>query len=202
MISQALATDSLRTVLSTVFAAPKYAWVPRVEPGRWLWDQVRRLIERFAGLETTAPLLFWTVVGLLVAVLVAIVVHAGYIMVGAMRYASARDAHERPATAERRDGGWHRDRAARLAAEGRYPDAVRALFEGMVLDLDASGALRWHPSKTPREYAREARLDVEDRARLRALVDGVYAYSFAGLPCGPAEWEGWRQLAGGRWHVE
>jgi len=198
----AVPADSFRAVLDTVFAAPKYDWVPRADLLAWLMEQFAKVGAWFSRLETTQPIAYWGLVFLLVAILVAILVHAGSIMVGAMRYSSAPEAREARAAALRKDGAWYRAEAARLAAAGRYADAVRAHFDAVILDLDGMGGVRWHPSKTPREYAREARLGGEDRHRLVGLVDGVYAFSYAGAPCGPAEWEAWRAAAAGGWHVD
>jgi hypothetical protein len=201
-VSQAAApADSLRAVLDTVFAAPKYDWVPRTDALAWLMAQFRKVGAWFAQLEISHPVAFWGLVFLLVAILVAILVHAGFIMAGAMRYASVPEAREPRASAIRRDGAWHRAHAARLAEAGRYAEAVRAQFEAVVLDLDGVGGVRWHPSKTPREYAREAKLALEERHRLTGLVDDVYAFSYAGAPCGRAEWDAWRATAAGGWHV-
>jgi hypothetical protein len=201
-VTQAVPPDTLRAVLDTVFAAPKYDWVPRSDPLGWLLAQFRRVGEWFGQLELAQPLVYWGLVFLLVAILVAILVHAGYVMAGAMRYASTPEAREVRAATFRKDGPWYRAEAARLAGAGRYPDAVRALFDAVILELDARKVVRWHPSKTPREYAREARLRLDDRSRLTGLVDGVYAYSFAGTPCSAAEWEAWRTAAAGEWHVD
>jgi hypothetical protein len=192
----------LRAALDSVFAAPKYDWVRRSDLLAWVAGIFRRILDRFAALETSNPVLFWILVWLLVALLVGVLVHAGYLLVRAARYASAPEAREVPVTAVRRDAAWYRSAAQRAAAAGHYPEAVRAWFDGVVLELDERGALRWHPSKTPREYAREAKLAGDDRARLAGLVDGVYAFSYAGVPCGQDEWEAWRAAAAGGWRVD
>jgi hypothetical protein len=198
----AVPADSLRAVLDTVFAAPKYEWVPRADTFGWLAELFRKVGEWFAQLELSQPFIYWALIFLLVAILVAILVHAGFIMAGAMRYSSAPEARETRIAAARRDAAWYRTAAQQAAGEGRYPEAVRAWFDGLVLELDQRGALRWHPSKTPREYAREAKLAVDERHRLAGLVDGVYAFSYAGIPCGRAEWEAWRDAAAGGWRVD
>lgn len=46
--------------------------------------------------------------------------------------------------------------AAARAAAGRYRQAATALYLGLLLRLDQSGALAFHASKTPGEYAEEA----------------------------------------------
>lgn len=193
--------DSLAAVLDAVFAAPKYDWVQRVHPMHWIRDHLDKLLGWFEGLALTAPTVYWGVVVMAVVVLVAILVHAGWLVARTIRRSSAPDALETPRGSVRRDGSWYRREASRLAGSGRYPEAMRAYFEGMVLDLSAAGAVRWHPSKTPREYAHEAKLPTDDRVRLAALVDGVYAASFAGREFGAAEWQAWRDEAAGAWRA-
>ena len=102
---------------------------------------------------------------------------------------------------ERRDAGWYFREADRLAAGARWSEAMRLAFQGVALRLEASGAIRYHPSKTPGELAREARLAGPDRARLRELVSGLYRHVFAGAPCDAEEWRRWRADAGGEWHA-
>lgn len=189
--------DSIGAVLDSVFAASKYDWVPRPHPWRWAGEQFLRLLQWFRDLEGTHPLAYWGVVAIAVVMLVAILVHAGWLMVRTIRYSAPPDALEAVHRAERRDGAWYRAQGARLAAADRFAEAMRAHFEGVVLDLAAAGQVRWHPSKTPREYAREAKLTADERARLTSLVDGVYAASFAGTTFTTADWERWRAAAGG-----
>jgi hypothetical protein len=187
--------DTLRAALDSVFAAPKYQWVARPHPWRWILEQLRRLTEWFVWLQVASPWTYWAVVIVTLVTLVAILVHAGWLMSRTMRHATPPDAHSGIVRAERRDGAWYRAQALRLAGAGRFPEAMRAWFEGMILDLAAGGLVQWHPSKTPREYVREAKLPAVERERLRALVDGVYDASFAGTLIGPPEWERWRRDA-------
>lgn len=199
---QDLPADPLRPVLDSVFAAPKYQWVTPRDPLAWIRWVVDHLVELLSRVASAAPGVYWVLVAILVIILVGILVHGGSIFLTAVRYASTPEARSTRPVAARRDARWFQTQADRFAAEGRYADAVRALFEAVVLELDGQGAVRWHPSKTPREYAREVKLGGESRARLAALVDGVYAYSFAKVPCGAPEWEAWRGTAARKWNVE
>lgn len=198
MIGQAPG-DSLRTVLDTVFADPKYHWVDRLHPWRWLGEQFLRLVAWFEALRVEAPAVYYTVLTVAVVVLVTILVHGAWLMARTMRIASAPDAAAASVRAERRDARWYRERAERLAAEGRFPEAMRAGFEAVALDLAAAGLVQWHPSKTAREYAREAKIGAEERLRLGTLVEQVYAASFAGTSVGMSEYADWRALAAGGW---
>ena len=191
--------DSLQAVIDSVFTAPKYDWVTVVHPWRWLLDRFARLVERLEALRLGAPLAYWTIVVVALVILVAILVHAGWLVVQTTRHAAPPDARAAAQRGERRDAAWYRRRAAALAGEGRYPEAMRATFEGTILDLAAAGAVRWHPSKTPREYLREARLPEPARGRLAVVVDTLYAASFAGRRLDRPAYESWRTEAQGGW---
>jgi hypothetical protein len=191
--------DSLRPVLDSVFSAPEYAWVTRVHPLQWLRDRFFELVAWFEALRLSAPLAYWAIVAVAVTLLVAILVHGGWLMARSMRSATPPDAREGSIRAARRDGAWYREQAARAAGAGRYAEAMRAYFEGLILDLAAAGAVAWHPSKTPREYVREAKVSPAERGALAELVDQVYDASFAGAVWGRLEWEAWRARAAGGW---
>jgi hypothetical protein len=193
--------DSLRATLDSVFAGPAYRWVERPRPFAWLrrwWDA---LMDGLRGLETGHPAVYWAIVGLLIAGLVAIVVHLVVVAARTIRYATATEAVARAASAPARDAAWYRRRAEQLAREGQAAEAVQAAFQALVLELSAAGLVRYHPSKTPREYLREARLADDDRERFRGLVDTMYGYAFAGLACGPGEYTAWRAAAEGGWRA-
>ena len=57
-----------------------------------------------------------------------------------------------------------------------------------VLELDRRGALRFHPSKTPAEYLREAQLDAAGQSGLAELVWALYRHLFGGVPCAADDW--------------
>lgn len=179
--------DSLRAVLDSVFAQPAYRWVERPEPliqvRRWLLA----LADWLAALRDHNPLGYRVLVLALIVVLVAILVHAGWVLVRTIR--PALPGPEPAMTgALRRDRDWYRREAARLSAEGRYLEAMQADFLDLVLALDAARLVQYHPAKTPREYTREPSLDPGLRDELRDLVGALYRYGFARWPCGPAEY--------------
>jgi hypothetical protein len=74
-------------------------------------------------------------------------------------------------------------RAAALAREGRYAEALAYRFGALLIDLEAARAVTLRRSKTPAEYADEAHLEAEGRDALRALVARLYAHLFGALPC-------------------
>ena len=188
--------DTLRAVLDTVFAGSHYRWEGRNDPFgviRRAWLGVQRFL---LDLRDRNPDVFRVLLWLLVAVLVVIVAHAAWVAVRTVRDASRHERREGgtglPAS---RDAAWYAAEAARLAAEGRYAEAVQADFLRLALELDARRVARFHPSKTPGEYVREAAIPEERRAELRELVRTLYAYAFARVPCDRAAFEAWRARA-------
>jgi hypothetical protein len=188
--------DSLRAVLDSVFAGPDYRWVVKRQSVDLFRQWLDALQEWLLGLREGHPLGFRLFEAGLVVVVIAIFVHAGWVLARTVRSSGGGAGGALPsASGVRRDQAWYRREADRLAAEGRFVEAVQADFLALVLALDASRLLRFHPSKTPAEYAEEARLDRGARAEFRELVRSLYGYAFARRPCGPGEFAEWRSRA-------
>ncbi len=68
--------------------------------------------------------------------------------------AAANDGTRDPARAPRSAGEWLRLARSR-AGEGDFRPAASALYQGFLLTLDQKGALAFHASKTPGDYALE-----------------------------------------------
>ena len=194
--------DSLRGILDSVFASNAYAWRPQDEAGTVIVRYWRRLLEWLASLQEANPLLFKLLVAALVLVLLGILGHALWLLVRTVRGAALTVSDSTPeAPAGRRNAAWYLTAADRAAADGHFAAALQLAFVGVALTLDDRGLLRYHPSKTPAECSREARLVPEDRTRLGALVRTLYTCAFGGARCGPAEYAAWRELAAGEWHA-
>lgn len=155
---------AVERALADVYARPEFA--PR-EPslvgrwlralGQWLEAALNALFQTF-GLEgKIGAAVSWGVIG--VGVVSAIVL-AAWLFRGALRAwlkrgVARRDVHPRPEGelhpgAERWEG-----EASRAAAEGRWRDALLALYPALLLRLAARGALRYDAAKTPGDYRRE-----------------------------------------------
>lgn len=186
------APDSLRAVLDSVFAGPAYQWAERPDPlavlRGWFADLSRWLFE----LRETHPFGFRLFQAGVVLLLIAILLHAAWVLARTIR-PSPKEAGDRGAPALRRDRQWYRAEADRLAAQGRYVEAMQADFLALALALDGARRVRFHPAKTPREYVQEAALAPEERVRFADLVRILYGYAFARWPCGPAEFTAWRE---------
>lgn len=196
------ASDSLRRILDSVFASSAYAWRPQDETGTAIVRYWRRLLEWLASLQEANPLLFKLLVAALVLALLAILGHAIWLLVRTVRGAALTVSDAAPGVpAARRNAAWYLSAADGAAGAGHFAEALQLAFVGVALTLDDRGLLRYHPSKTPAECTREARLVPEDRTRLRALVRTLYTCAFGGARCGPAEYAAWRELAAGEWHA-
>jgi uncharacterized protein DUF4129 len=197
-----ISDDSVRAVLDSVFAGPAYAWAPGPHPlvtlRQW-WD---RFADWLAQTQVGHPQLFYALLLALSAILVAILVHAGYVFQQTLRAASRLEtsagAH---GIGSRRDAAWYLRAADQAAGAGRYRDALRLAFDALVVRLDAMGTLRWAPGKTARDYTREARLAPAERDRLLGLVGVLYRHVYSGVPCGPEEFAVLRDAAAGEWHA-
>lgn len=202
MAPQDLVQDTLRAVIDSVFADPVYHWVERPAVLGWLADGWRWLTTALQRFQDANPGLFSWFQVVLVGVLALIVLHGVWVMVRATRAASDRERAVGPSPSEApRTTVWYQDHADALANQGRFAEALLAAFQALILDFDRRGMVRYHPSKTPREYTGEATLTSADRERFGALVGMLYGYVFGHQPCGDPEYRHWLATASERWHA-
>jgi uncharacterized protein DUF4129 len=176
--------DSLRRALAEVFARPQYRWVTGRGLAQWLLEQFARLLNWLAQAQQGHPAMFHALLIVLSVALLAILTHMGYVVWRVTRPTlRTPGALGAPGGLLPDDARAHRERADQLAAAGRYAEALAHRFVALVLELDRRSALQFHPSKTPAEYVREARLDGSGRASLGDLVTRLYAHVFGAIPC-------------------
>lgn len=185
--------DSLRTLIDRVLAGPAYQQYAPSDP----WAPVRRawaaLLEWIERLRETNPGAYEALVWALVLVLLAIVAHAAWVAARTIRAGTAQaPAPVGEVVARPRDAAFYRAEAQRLAGAARFAEAMQADFLRLVLELDAREVTRYHPSKTPIEYVREARVPDDARERLRGLIRTLYRHAFARVPADATAWEAWR----------
>lgn len=181
---QGAPADSIRRAVREVFLRPEYRWVPGEQPLHWLRDLWQRFVDWLNRLTTTHPVLaqfiFW---GSLV-LLITLLVHLGYTAWRIYRVTVERPSPGIPgALAAPLDARAHLERADALARAGRFTEALAHRFAALLLELDRRDALAFHPSKTPAEYVREARLTPEGRNALAGLVARLYSHVFGMAPC-------------------
>lgn len=166
-----------------VFARKDYDWAQTVQPLHWLrdlWMRFREWLDRFSTQHPLgAKILFWAA---LVA-LVALLFHIGLTVWRIYRVTVQGSGAAAPGAAPvLLDGRGHLERAETLARAGRYTEALAHRFVALLLELDRADALTFHPSKTPAEYVREARLAAPGRATLAGLVSRLYHHVFGAEP--------------------
>jgi hypothetical protein len=193
---------AFRAALDRVFASPAYRWAETPAPVRWLRDGWTRLGDWLAGLRADNPAAFRLLVFALLIALLAILAHGAWVVWQTVRGAATPDDGARPPDrAEPRDAAWYLREADLAAAAGRTRQALQLAFVALALTLDGQGLLRYHPSQTPGEVAREARLAGDDRERLRRLVHALYAHVFGGRQCGAEDYYRWREAIAQPWHA-
>lgn len=194
--------ERYRAVLDSVFATEPYQWTPPPPILRLLSEWWERLALWLDGLRTDNPLLFRAFLITILLAWVAIFAHAAWLVWHTVRGAARSErGSEPPAAGERQDADWYSRAADRAAAEGRLTEALQLAFVALALTLESAGLLKYHPSKTPAECAREARLTAGDRDRLRGLVRTLYASAFGGRAIGLEDYRRWRELGAGPWHA-
>jgi hypothetical protein len=194
--------ERYRAVLDSVFATEPYQWAPQSAVLRLISEWWEWLNAWFAGLRVDNPLLFRV---FLIAILLAwagIFAHAAWLVWLTVRGAARAERSIGVAEAgERHDAAWYSRAADRAAAEGRLAEALQLAFVALALTLESQGLLQYHPSKTPAECAREARLAGSDRDRLRGLVGSLYFHAFGGRSISPDDYRRWRENGSGPWHA-
>ena len=181
---QAVPADSLRRAVAEVFARPAYRWTTGRSPFEWVVEQVQRFLDWLGRAEASHPAAFKVLLVVLIAMLLAVLVHMGYVVWRITRPTAHTPGHIPGGTGLLvEDARAHRDRAERLARAGRYVEALAHRFIALLLELDRDEALKFHPSKTPAEYVGEARLDAAGRASLDQLVARLYGHLFGAASC-------------------
>jgi hypothetical protein len=195
----------VQRALDEVYALPEFA--PRTLPGplQWLsdrWEALRAsiagLFARFEVLETTAPVLFWGMVAALSLGALLIIGHFAVAARGAWRGRErrARAGAQAGAGAGPRGAAEWEAEARRAAAEGRLRDAALALYQALLLRLDARGAVRYDTAKTPGDYRVETSARPDAARALDDFLRGFEPVAFGGRPLDASGYEALRRAAG------
>lgn len=192
--------------LSRVYTRPELQ--PR-EPGamdafnEWRRDvfiRVGEWLSRFGGLRSENPIVYWLVIGALAAAGVSILVYLLWNTLARLEErgpAPRPDAHDGRVNARARTAAEWEEQARRAAAEGRFREAAVALYQALLLRLEAAGALRYDPAKTPGDYRRETRRDPRASGALTAFLRGFEPAVFGGRALDGEGYERLRAAAAG-----
>jgi hypothetical protein len=185
-LPQGVPPDSVRAVLRDVFASPSYEWSGRRNPLEYLVATWRWLMAALQRLQDSHPIAFLALMFALTLIGLLLFTHIAFVLVRALRPAPRQDSQPSGTLPEVRDAAWHLAEAHRLAAEGSYRDAFAHRFLALVLQLEMRRAVKVRDSKTPAEYASEARLVPEQRGVFRDMVTTLYGAVFGARSCDAA----------------
>jgi len=192
--------DEVSRTLANILGGPDFQAFEgglqrRVLAELWVrfWDWVRGM---FPGISETQ------------AELLTVVIAA--VCLGAVAFVVLRSLPQTDSKSARRDPDAVPDgrRAARdwlrIAAEraraSEYRHAATALYQGFVLTLERRGAVDFHPSKTPGEYALEAAgggvIDEREKARTANFIRSFQELAFGQETPTLSGYRGLEQLAG------
>jgi Domain of unknown function (DUF4129) len=196
----------VRAALHRVYERPELA--PR-RPGpfdailEWIagvWARIGEWFDRFGDLRESSPVVYWLVLGSLVAVGLAII---GFFIYSTFARLSEREPAPRVARgpagaidARARTVGEWEEEARRAAAAGRFREAAVALYHALLLRLEAAGVVRYDPSKTPGDYRREARKSPQAAGALTSFLRGFEPVVFGGRALDAGGYERLRGAAG------
>lgn len=196
--------QQVQEAVARVYARPEFQQHHRRTWGDWVWGKLARVfhwigehLRWMRTLEDTNPVLWWTIVIALVAVLLALV---GHVIWTALRVARMDDDLDSASAGKgkrpkpRTAADWEAE-AARLAAEGRLREAAAALYQSLLLRLDGLGVVRFDRSKTPGDYRREARKHPEAASALGAFLRLFEPVAFGGRDLDADGWERLRAAA-------
>lgn len=158
LLAQQIADRRIAAAVDTVFRDPAYQ---RLTLGQALWHWFASLVLRALGSVfrwyeqlRASPVLFWTLL-LLVAALVAAIVLRAVVMWRWQHLDAARGAVRHGRRGSAGSDPWAA--AETLAAAGDYTSAAHALYAAMLESAARQQQIRLHPSKTVGDYVRELR---------------------------------------------
>ncbi len=189
--------------LDEVYRQPEFI-EPVRKPDLWGWigaqigkvfAKVFEWLSGFRGMREAAPVVFWIVVAVLGATTIALLAHLIYSSTDAFTGGRAPADDAPLGRGPRTAADWEAD-ARRAAGEGRLRDAALSLYQALVLRLDARGALRFDPAKTPGDYRREVRANPEVARPFTTFLRGFEPVAFGGRALDADGYERLRAAAG------
>jgi hypothetical protein len=197
-----LPVEDVEQALADVYARPELAAAAESALTVWLRDTWQRIADwvssLFGGIRIGGD-------GVPILGVIAVAVFVTLAVVFALRLVRMRDTWwpERgmapavvPAGAASRSAAdWHAH-ARRLAEAGRWRDATLALYQALLLGLEARGVVRYDPSKTPGDYRRELRGQDATRRHFDTFVATWEPAAFGHRPADAAVFATLDALAG------
>jgi hypothetical protein len=146
---------ALRDTLDAVFSGPEFASAATESVLSRILNWVAELLRDLSRLTGGSRALYYTVLFLTIALVIAVVARALYVA-----YSQGAFSDRRRGIFAGTAGGLAEDpwaEAQRLAASGDYTGAAHALYRSILLNASRSGLVRLHDAKTIGDYVREMR---------------------------------------------
>jgi hypothetical protein len=136
---------------------------------------------------------FFVVLGVLFALAVGIFLYVSRTQADSVATQAPAEVEAMPDPRERSPDAWIGEAAA-LAAQGRYREALRALYLATLVSLDRSAWIRFEPSLTNWQYLRQMRTGTV-RNDFRQFTSTFDVKVYGGETVGEADYAACRQLA-------
>ncbi|HSJ62304.1 MAG TPA: DUF4129 domain-containing protein [Gemmatimonadaceae bacterium] len=150
-----LSDAALRDTLDMVFAGPEFTHVARETILSRILNWVGGLLRELMQITGGSRLLYYTVLLLAIALIVAVVARVAYIAYSRGAFGPRGGRVLAGATGGSAEDPW--TLAQRLAAEGDYTAAAHALYGAVLQSASRDGLVRLHHAKTIGDYLRELR---------------------------------------------
>lgn len=204
-MQETLRVAEVDRILERILARPEFQppepaplWRALGTAWRWAWTGIGELLEWLApGLDAASPawsLLARSLVVLLGLVGLGVLAYLARLGLGSLRRRTRSPEGGGPRTVRRTASEWEKV-AALAAEEGRWRDAVIALYQTVIHRLAQDERLRLDPAKTPGDYRRELRGDPETGPLLDRFVQRWEPLAFGRREAGPGAWSELRALA-------
>lgn len=183
-----------------VFASPAFDWALPSAAENWLVRLARRVADWLRALEQVHPWVYRAVIGAMLAVLVAILIHAAWTAWRMVR--TSQRALDVPADLRHVSSDADiptRATADAAAATGRFADAMRLRWAAFEAALRSAGEIAGTRALTPRELLAER--PAAAAARLGPLVRTLYECCYRGETLDAARHAAWAAALDAEWPV-
>ncbi len=163
----------VRRRLESILASGEYATGPEGDAtpllAEWFFRKLRAFFDAMGRLGVEAPVLFWALLVGCLAVLAAIVAHAGVVLVGALRAARAPPRAGGGEEAPSEDPSAVLARGRDEAGRGAYAEALRLVHRAALLGLERRGLVRFRESLTSGDFLLQLRKAPRERTAFESL---------------------------------
>lgn len=153
-VSETAIRDTMAAVFrQAAFVKRQPSWIARkfAEFIGWLLD----LLGRFGHTRTASPVVFWSVIAIVLAVAIAIIGRLSWVSYLRRTQGIAARPELRGGVSTGQGDPW--TAAQRYAAQGDFTSAAHSLYLALLNAIARRGLIRLHPSKTVGDYVRELR---------------------------------------------